>query len=562
MITRMTRMLVICLLAFTLAIPIAYADGSPPKHGDILIGDLRAVENTSNSVKLEWTPAPDTVFINLHYTGAGKDQIKKLPTTSNSYTVTGLAPSTTYVFELEGECAKCQKLISNKVTVSTYAKETTSPSTTSSNVSAQGATNVKVDTNRAIVYGNALITSSSSDSNGTTTATVQVTDAAKREALKLLAELGEQAQGLVIQLEQSADIIKFEFKLDDLKAIVPQHITLSVTSPVAGYDLPLALLDYAKLAEQIGAGSEATTLTITLAKLTGAAAETLKRHAETQGFTLAGDAYDFTVTIAANNDSREFLDFGQTYVSRSIVLNGKLDGSATAVLYDPATGRFTFVPAAFAAGEGSTTAKLKRVGNSIYAVVHAKRSFTDLASGHWAKADVEFLASKLVLEGRTSTTFDPSAAISRAEFTAMLVRALGLSPNVQAAAFSDVDANQWYAGSIGAAVRAGLVRGFEDGTFLPDAPVTRLQMAVMTAAALKAVDNPIDVSGKESAIIALFSDADAIPAWAQNDVAQTVLLKIMKGNPDKAFHPGNNATRAEAAVIVKRFLLAVHFIED
>lgn len=559
---RQFQMLTICLIMLNLAVPAAYA-AEDPKHGRVYISDLRATQVTADSVTLEWTPAVDTVYVNVHYSGPGKNEAVSAASTASSYKVSGLAPDTTYQFDLQGQCSKCQQLVSNTVTVKTSAAQQQSQSEFEEAAVPSKVTNVLVVANRVKMIGSAMKITSTSDANGMRTAVATMDEAAFKEALALLASLGSQAKGLALTVNEHADTVRFEFAMKDLMAIVPQTITVSVVTPTASYDLPLHVLDYEKLAEQHGTSIDNMKLSITLAKLSGTALESMNKHAAEQGLSFYGTPYDYSVAVIADGQSEEFHNFGQTYVTRSIMVNDslRLPGPTIAVHYDPETGQFAFVPSEMIAVEEETHVYMKRPSNSIYALAQAKSlTFSDLTEGHWAKEDIELLASKLVLEGRSASTFEPSTAISRAEFTAMLVRSLALSPEVTGAAFRDVAVTDWHAGAIGAAVQAGLVRGFADDSFQPDAPVTRAQMAMMIAAALPIAGKPIDVIGKESDLLSRFADADRIPAWAANAAAQTLLTKIIEGDPDDTFNPSRQVTRAEAAVIIKRFMSTVNFI--
>lgn len=185
---------------------------------------------------------------------------------------------------------------------------------------------------------------------------------------------------------------------------------------------------------------------------------------------------DFHVTAESNGNTTTIDDFGNTYVSRTFDLNQPVDTNrVTGVRFD--TGQFSFVPATFSTNGGSPVATLMRPGNSIYTVVEFTKTFEDL-NGHWAKADVEVLASKLVVKGMSPNRFAPENEITRAEFASLLVRAMGIS-EVNTSKFPDVKSTNWFAGAVNAAAKAGLVDGFEDGTFRPSANITREQMAVM-----------------------------------------------------------------------------------
>ena len=142
-----------------------------------------------------------------------------------------------------------------------------------------------------------------------------------------------------------------------------------------------------------------------------------------------------------------------------------------------------FVPSIVSGDETSAIVMIMRPGNSMYTVVKNNKTFADL-TGHWAKDDIELLASKLVIKGTSETSFSPDMKITRAEFATLLVRSLGLTEDKLANHFSDVSLPAWYSGAVGSAVKAGLIEGYTDGTFRPSAYITREQMAAMTAKAM------------------------------------------------------------------------------
>ncbi len=112
--------------------------------------------------------------------------------------------------------------------------------------------------------------------------------------------------------------------------------------------------------------------------------------------------------------------------------------------------------------------------------------FRDVPSTYWAYAAIQALAGAGVASGYPDGTFRPDAAVTRAEFTKMLVLSLGDRPAADGASpFRDVAPSSWYAPYVAAAVRAGLVDGISATRFEPDAALTREQMAVLVARALK-----------------------------------------------------------------------------
>lgn len=216
--------------------------------------------------------------------------------------------------------------------------------------------------------------------------------------------------------------------------------------------------------------------------------------------------------------------------------------------------------------------------NSVYTVLKTGEVQFDDMERHWARADVAMMASKLIVQGMTTSTFAPDETITRAEFAALLVRSLGLSVSGSGRAsselpsFADVASDAWYASAIQAAAAAGLIEGLSEDRFAPDAPVTREQLAVLMAraiafaeqsavlAAQSAAADPLDANGDS---LQPFLDRHAISDWAADAVAEAVSAGIMTGvDGGSRIGPKEPATRAQAAVMLKRLLLHLQFVSE
>ncbi|MBN2980357.1 Ig-like domain-containing protein [Cohnella algarum] len=173
--------------------------------------------------------------------------------------------------------------------------------------------------------------------------------------------------------------------------------------------------------------------------------------------------------------------------------------------------------------------------------------FSDIG-GHWAQTAILEAAAKGIVTGYADGSFLPDQAISRVEFVAMLVRALGLSLNGGAPNFADSEAIYGWARPLAAAaVDSGLVSGYADQTFRPAAPISRAEMTTMIARALQLP--PDEEASAES-----FSDSADIPAWAKAAAAAAGRAGLVAGKSGGRFAPFDQATRAEAAVIILRLL--------
>lgn len=179
-------------------------------------------------------------------------------------------------------------------------------------------------------------------------------------------------------------------------------------------------------------------------------------------------------------------------------------------------------------------------------------AFTDI-SGHWA-ADVIREASGLgLVNGYADGTFRPSNAVTRAEFTAMLVRALApvvaetttSAVPIEDAGFADqASIRDWAQEPIAQAKELGWIKGDQSGNFRPNARITRAEMAVMLYRALTLK------GGSSESVTAKFTDESLIPVWAREAVVALVSVGVLQGRADGKFDPTSDATRAETVRVI------------
>jgi hypothetical protein len=205
-------------------------------------------------------------------------------------------------------------------------------------------------------------------------------------------------------------------------------------------------------------------------------------------------------------------------------------------------GRWRALPTRVDPAAGTATAAAQAPGVVVAAV--ATTSFSDLPAEGWATPSVETLLAEGLVAGFPDGTFRPDDPVTRAQFTKLLVLALGLGPGGGPVPFGDVPPDGWYAPYVAAAVQAGLVQGLSSGSFGPDRPLTREQMAVLLARALQ-------LNGGTNLA---FRDAVGIDPWAQAAVQAAVAAGYLRGFPDGSFRPLEAATRAQAAQVLASVL--------
>lgn len=173
--------------------------------------------------------------------------------------------------------------------------------------------------------------------------------------------------------------------------------------------------------------------------------------------------------------------------------------------------------------------------------------FTDLNSVLWAKEAVLALLDAGVVNGISQAEFAPLNNVKREEFIKMIAEVLGLKGK-PTNKFSDVNENDWFAPYIGAAVDIGLISGKTIDFFGVGENITRQDMAVIIYRAALLVGMNMSYSQE------MFSDDADIAEYAKEPLYNLKNMNIINGVCDNRFAPGENAVRAEAAVIIWRFL--------
>lgn len=188
---------------------------------------------------------------------------------------------------------------------------------------------------------------------------------------------------------------------------------------------------------------------------------------------------------------------------------------------------------------------------SKYAVLEIDKSFSDVPDTHWASEAIKSLAAKQIVTGASASEYRPNTNVSRAEFTALLIRALGVQTEGQTTTFADVKADSWYSSYVAAAVKLGIVTGRSQNTFAPQATISREEMAVMVIRALE-VKQGKKLEPTTSDLI--FADASNISGWAVSYVNAAAESGLVQGRANNRFAPEGLMTRAESAQVIYKLL--------
>jgi len=380
------------------------------------------------------------------------------------------------------------------------------------------------------------------------------------DAAKLESKLMEEKTGgtLTVPVSAQSDSVEVEFQASTLKTLQQKQMVIVLQTPNGSYSLPATQIDLQAVTGSLGSNvdPEDVRVRLIIAKPSEDQGKTVQGALSKEELTLVGEALEFTVEAATGNRSVEIATFS-SYVERSIALPGGTGAHriTTGVAIDP-DGTVRHVPTKIVNENGRYQAIFNSLTNSTYAVVWNPVSFSDVAR-HWAKDAVNEMGSRLVIGGTGNNQFKPEQTVSRAEFTAIVVRALGLKQDKGAnSSYSDVNASAWFSGAIESATAYKLVGGFADGTFRPSEKLTREQAVVILANAMEltGLTQNLNMPSDPMKRLGSFADAGQISEWARKPMASAVEAGLLNGSKDNRIAAQNQITRAEVATIIQRLL--------
>ncbi|UKS27834.1 discoidin domain-containing protein [Paenibacillus sp. HWE-109] len=188
---------------------------------------------------------------------------------------------------------------------------------------------------------------------------------------------------------------------------------------------------------------------------------------------------------------------------------------------------------------------------SIYGVLMYDKTFTDVPPSHWAASVIQRMAAQGIITGVSDKEFAPQNKVTRAEFVAMLTRALGLKATTGPTTFRDVNESDPYASAIVAAYQAGVVKGRSETLFAPKDTITREEMAIMIIRAYEVK------TGKKAPALPMqsqYADDDQISDWAKKAVYAASNLDLLRGRGENEYVPHGVTTRAESTQVIANLM--------
>ncbi|MMZ60782.1 Endo-1,4-beta-xylanase A precursor [compost metagenome] len=262
---------------------------------------------------------------------------------------------------------------------------------------------------------------------------------------------------------------------------------------------------------------------------------------------------EFNVTATYDGEKVTVNQFN-SYVERTISLPANIDpGRITTGILLESDGSVRHVPTKITLVNGTYHAQINSLTNSAYSVIYNPQTFADVAN-HWSKTEVNDMGSRMIVSGVSNNTFEPDRSITRAEFAAVVVRALGLKPGEGSNSFSDVSDSDWYADVVKTASSYSLIGGYEDGTFRPQERITRQEAMALIARAMKVTGLDSQVPAGAVQQLSSYTDAAQVASWAKEAAAASIHTGLVTGRGSNTIAPQQSITRAETAAILRRLL--------
>ncbi len=405
------------------------------------------------------------------------------------------------------------------------------------------------------------IATTTSTKEGDKTVTTVVLDDNKVEE-----QLSLKGNGTVftIPVGVGSDIVIGTLNGHTVKNMADKESVLEIKTEQYTYTLPVSQIDIDAVSDQLGKQVDMKDIEVSV-KVSEPSSETVKIMKDTankNNYQIVVKPVEFEISCTSGDKTVRLSRFN-AYVERMIAIPEGIDPykiSTGIVLNDDGT--FFHVPTAIVIIDGKHYAKINSLNNSVYSVIYSPKAFKDLEN-HWAKKEVEDMASRLIISGVGEGLFQPERSITRAEFSAIMVRALGLRAKEYSKEyeeeyneeFSDVKSGEWYTEDIKTISQYNLVKGYGDGTFKPDGNITRQEAMTILVRAMTITKLGEEDMLDAGEILTAFSDDDEISNWAKDSVVKCLETGIVSGRDTGKIAPQESITRAEAVVMVRRLLV-------
>ena len=366
---------------------------------------------------------------------------------------------------------------------------------------------------------------------------------------------------ITIPIHRDADKIMGQLSGTSLNELGLKEASIQIQTRQVTYTLLVAQIDIVGVSELLGGqvALEDIQFNISIANAHESTMSIVEDTADKNNYQVVVKPVDFEITCTSGIKTIEVTKFNG-YVERSVTIPDGVDiGKITTGVVLNSDGSFSHVPTTIVMNDGKYYARINSLTNSTYSVIYSPKTFKDVET-HWARDAVNDMGSRLVIDGSGkdgdgNINFSPDSQITRTEFSAIIVRALGLREGLGAESFSDEETDDSFIGFVKTAVEYGLIKGYDDGTFKPDAQITREEAMTIIARAMKWTGLKTEFEADELATLySVMADTESVAMWAEDAVGTCLKNGIVTGRDGLTIAPKAPVTRAEAAVMAQRLL--------
>lgn len=366
----------------------------------------------------------------------------------------------------------------------------------------------------------------------------------------------EQKDLISVALNTKSEVVVCLLTGDVIKAMADRELALEIKTEIGTYKIPVGQIDIEAAADQlqVNGNLEAMKVQIKIAACSDDSVKGIEALSKKGGFVVVVPPVEFSIKGIFNSREVSISRFN-TYVERTIHIPDGIDPKRiTTGIVVESDGTIRHVPTKIIEIEGEYYVRIKSITNSIYAAIEHSVEFKD-AINHWAKDAIHDMGARMIVSGINNDTFGPDRDITRAEFAAIVVKALGLKSKTGKSSFVDVKVTDWYQPFVETAYEYGIISGVGENRFAPMNKITREQAMTIIAKAMDITELKVDMRGSEvEMLLADFKDKDTISEYAKRNAAVCVKSQIISGRADNLLVPKNSITRAETVVLVKKLL--------
>ncbi|MBP1926923.1 hypothetical protein J2Z76_002795 [Sedimentibacter acidaminivorans] len=365
--------------------------------------------------------------------------------------------------------------------------------------------------------------------------------------------------------DTTSDIAKVELTGDIIKKLENNSFNVSVKRDMVEYVIPaeeFAISSVAKNLDVLESNLVDIKLEVQITTLDEAVVEKFNDVAKANGSEIVFPPVSFEVvaktTKADGTTGEVFISKFNNYVQRVMEIPEGVDPKTvtTGVVFNQ-DGTYSHVPTTVYQKDGKWFASLNSLTNSNYSIIW-NQVIVESVENHWSKESVNDMASRLVIF--EPEKFEPNKAITRADFAEYLVRALGIyrEDSIYENKFKDVTSSGDRTLAILIANEYEIVSGYTDGTFRPNASISREEAMTMYQRAMKMTK----ITGDDSNLYQNYKDFETVSPWAESYVKEVLSAHVFNGTTATTISPKSNLTYAEAAQAIKNLLVESKLIND